>query len=165
MAGEAGPPAWYGASGQRWKNRAGRVRARRDAPRDPELLTRHEVLSNPPDVLVTNYSMLEYMLMRPLERPVFDATREWLDDESRTNVSSWSSTRRTSTAAQRVPRSGCSCAGCARGSASRRAPAGHLHERELQRPGLRASSSPRSSPARAPDEFRTVQGRTRPPTR
>ena len=29
-------------------------------------------------VLVTNYSMLEYMLMRPLERPIFDATRKWL---------------------------------------------------------------------------------------
>src|SRR6202011_569350 len=28
--------------------------------------------------LVTNYSMLEYMLMRPLERPIFDSTREWL---------------------------------------------------------------------------------------
>ena len=47
-------------------------------PNDPELLTRHEVLSNPPDILVTNYSMLEYMLMRPLERPIFDATRRWL---------------------------------------------------------------------------------------
>ena len=47
-------------------------------PGDPELITRHEVLSSPPDVLVTNYSMLEYMLMRPLERPVFDRTREWL---------------------------------------------------------------------------------------
>ena len=45
---------------------------------DPELLTRHEVLAAPPDLLVTNYSMLEYMLMRPLERPVFDYTREWL---------------------------------------------------------------------------------------
>ena len=28
--------------------------------------------------MVTNYSMLEYMLMRPIERPVFDKTREWL---------------------------------------------------------------------------------------
>ena len=46
----------------------------------PELLTRHEVLTNPPDILVTNYSMLEYMLMRPLERPIFDATRQWLAD-------------------------------------------------------------------------------------
>ena len=30
-------------------------------------------------MLITNYSMLEYMLMRPLERPVFDATRAWLE--------------------------------------------------------------------------------------
>ena len=49
-------------------------------PDDAELLTRHEVLSWPPDVLITNYSMLEYMLMRPLERPIFDATRQWLQD-------------------------------------------------------------------------------------
>jgi len=63
---------WYGASGSRWTNRALTL------PHDPELLTRHEVLAAPPDVLITNYSMLEYMLMRPLERPVFDRTREWL---------------------------------------------------------------------------------------
>ena len=31
-------------------------------------------------MLITNYSMLEYMLMRPLERPVFDHTRQWLAD-------------------------------------------------------------------------------------
>src|SRR5256885_1941484 len=31
-----------------------------------------------PDILVTNYSMLEYMLMRPFERPIFDETRQWL---------------------------------------------------------------------------------------
>ena len=45
---------------------------------DPELLTRHEVQEAPPDILVTNYSMLEYMLMRPLERPIFDRTKDWL---------------------------------------------------------------------------------------
>ena len=33
----------------------------------------------PPDLLVTNYSMLEYMLMRPIERPIFDQTRDWLE--------------------------------------------------------------------------------------
>ena len=37
-------------------------------PDDVELLTRHEVQAAPPDLLVTNYSMLEYMLMRPIER-------------------------------------------------------------------------------------------------
>lgn len=70
--------AWFGASGTRWKNREGDFVRAVMKPDDPELLTRHEVLNNPPDLLVTNYSMLEYMLMRPLERPVFDATREWL---------------------------------------------------------------------------------------
>ncbi|MEA2492176.1 MAG: hypothetical protein QOJ29_87 [Thermoleophilaceae bacterium] len=70
--------AWFGAPGTRWKNSAGHFVRAVLQPDDPELLTRHEVLSAPPDVLVTNYSMLEYMLMRPLERPVFDATREWL---------------------------------------------------------------------------------------
>jgi hypothetical protein len=54
-------------------------------PGDRELLTRQEMVhgagTNPgaaPDVLVTNYSMLEYMLMRPFERPIFQETVEWL---------------------------------------------------------------------------------------
>lgn len=69
---------WYGRSHSPWQNGEGDFIRAVMRPDDPELLTRHEVLRNPPDVLVTNYSMLEYMLMRPLERPVFDATREWL---------------------------------------------------------------------------------------
>ena len=55
---------------------------------DRELLTRHEMVrgagarpGHSPDILVTNYSMLEYMLMRPFERPIFDETRKWLRDE------------------------------------------------------------------------------------
>ena len=72
--------AWFGASGAHWKNRAGDFVRAVLRPEDTELLTRHEVLAAPPDILVTNYSMLEYMLMRPLERPVFDATRQWLAD-------------------------------------------------------------------------------------
>ena len=47
-------------------------------PDDTELVTRHEVQKAAPDLLVTNYSMLEYMLMRPVERPIFDQTRDWL---------------------------------------------------------------------------------------
>ncbi|WP_031179032.1 DEAD/DEAH box helicase [Streptomyces seoulensis] len=70
--------AWYGKHGTRWKNNAGEFVRAVLRHEDPELLTRHEVLGEPPDVLITNYSMLEYMLMRPLERPVFDATRAWL---------------------------------------------------------------------------------------
>jgi Lhr-like helicase len=71
--------AWYGASGTRWRARDGRFLRCNTMPDDAELFTRHEVHANPPDVLITNYSMLEYMLMRPLERPVFDRTREWLE--------------------------------------------------------------------------------------
>jgi len=71
---------WYGKKGSHWTTKDGAfIRAVMQAD-DPELLTRHEVLAAPPDVLITNYSMLEYMLMRPLERPVFDATRQWLAD-------------------------------------------------------------------------------------
>ena len=72
-------PGWWGEDGTRWQDRDGRFLRCITLPDDAELLTRHEVLANPPDVLVTNYSMLEYMLMRPLERPVFDATRNWLE--------------------------------------------------------------------------------------
>jgi ATP-dependent helicase YprA (DUF1998 family)/Zn finger protein HypA/HybF involved in hydrogenase expression len=45
---------------------------------DRELMTRHEMQIHCPDVLVTNYSMLEYMLMRPIETPLFEQTAEWL---------------------------------------------------------------------------------------
>lgn len=52
-------------------------------PNDRELMTRHEMQISCPDVLITNYSMLEYMLMRPIETPLFDQTADWLrQDES-----------------------------------------------------------------------------------
>lgn len=71
--------AWYGRRNQHWRDaKTGAYRRCVTLPRDSELLTRHEVHAAPPDVLVTNYSMLEYMLMRPLERPIFDRTRAWL---------------------------------------------------------------------------------------
>jgi Lhr-like helicase len=69
---------WFGAKGSRWQNSNHEFIRAVLQPEDPELLTRHEVLGAPPDVLITNYSMLEYMLMRPLERPIFDETRNWL---------------------------------------------------------------------------------------
>lgn len=70
---------WYGEKNSRWRDsRTGEFRRCVTLPGDPELFTRHEVQAAPPDLLVTNYSMLEYMLMRPLERPVFDLTRDWL---------------------------------------------------------------------------------------
>ena len=47
-------------------------------PRRGELLTRWDMLANPPDILVTNYSMINVMLMREREAPIFKATRRWL---------------------------------------------------------------------------------------
>ena len=71
--------SWYGRRGAGWQNRGtGEFTRCVTLPRDPELITRHEVQEAPPDILVTNYSMLEYMLMRPVERPIFDRTRDWL---------------------------------------------------------------------------------------
>lgn len=48
-------------------------------PEDAELVTRHEMHCSCPDILITNYSMLEYMLMRPIEKGIWDRTKEWLD--------------------------------------------------------------------------------------
>ena len=73
--------AWWGEKGGRWQDpKSGDFKRAVTLPDDSELLTRHEVQVAPPDLLVTNYSMLEYMLMRPIERPIFDSTFRWLED-------------------------------------------------------------------------------------
>lgn len=70
--------AWYGERGSRWQSSDGRFLRCNLLPDDCEVFTRHEAHVSPPDILVTNYSMLEYMLLRPLERSIFDNTRAWL---------------------------------------------------------------------------------------
>lgn len=45
---------------------------------DAELITRFEMQQFCPDILITNYSMLEYMLLRPREQRIWNDTREWL---------------------------------------------------------------------------------------
>lgn len=45
---------------------------------DAELITRFEMQQFCPDILITNYSMLEYMLLRPREQKIWDDTRNWL---------------------------------------------------------------------------------------
>ncbi|PNC30832.1 hypothetical protein CXU17_04635 [Akkermansia muciniphila] len=45
---------------------------------DAELITRFEMQQFCPDILITNYSMLEYMLLRPREKKIWDDTKEWL---------------------------------------------------------------------------------------
>jgi len=46
---------------------------------DAELITRFEMQKHCPDILITNYSMLEYMLLRPIEAPIWNTTKEWLN--------------------------------------------------------------------------------------
>lgn len=48
-------------------------------PDDAELLTRFEMQRSCPDILITNYSMLEYMLLRPREQHIWNETRTWLE--------------------------------------------------------------------------------------
>ena len=45
---------------------------------DAELITRFEMQQYCPDILITNYSMLEYMLMRPREAKIWEDTKKWL---------------------------------------------------------------------------------------
>ena len=46
--------------------------------------SRWDMQDDPPDVLITNYSMMNIMLMRSREMPMFDLTRQWLEaDRSR----------------------------------------------------------------------------------
>src|SRR5690606_5125113 len=46
-----------------------------------ELVTRWDVQATPPDVLVTNTSMLNAMLVREVAAPVFDLTRQWIESD------------------------------------------------------------------------------------
>ena len=48
---------------------------------DSEMFSREEMQNHCPDVLVTNYSMLEYMLLRPIESSIFDQTAAWLKSD------------------------------------------------------------------------------------
>ena len=71
---EDGMSSWYGKG--KWKDGERWVRTV-ERPEDPELLIRQEVHEGVPDLLVTNYSMLEYMLLRPVEREIFRRTAEY----------------------------------------------------------------------------------------
>jgi Lhr-like helicase len=52
-------------------------------PAGAEMWSRWDMQDQPPDILITNYSMLNIMLMRSAEAPIFDATRAWLERDSR----------------------------------------------------------------------------------
>ena len=46
-----------------------------------EMWSRWDMQQHPPDILITNYSMLNIMLIRDLEEPMFEKTKNWLEQE------------------------------------------------------------------------------------
>ena len=46
-----------------------------------EMWSRWDMQEHPPDILITNYSMLNIMLIRELEQPMFEKTKKWLEKE------------------------------------------------------------------------------------
>ncbi|MBN8865397.1 MAG: DUF1998 domain-containing protein, partial [Sphingobacteriales bacterium] len=71
---------WYGGKGSHWQDKDGSFLRANTLSDDSELITRQEAQISPPDLLITNYSMLEYMLMRPIERSIFEKTVAWLSE-------------------------------------------------------------------------------------
>jgi len=51
-------------------------------PRENELIVRWDMASTPPDILVTNYSMLNVIQMRHQEDEIFSSTLRWLAESS-----------------------------------------------------------------------------------
>lgn len=46
-----------------------------------EMRSRWDMQDSPPDILITNYSMLSIMMMREADEPIFEKTRAWLAGE------------------------------------------------------------------------------------
>lgn len=53
----------------------------KDGRASSEMRTRFDMQQTPPDILITNYSMLAIMLMRSIESPIIEKTRDWLAGE------------------------------------------------------------------------------------
>ena len=50
-------------------------------PDTSEMWSRWDMQDYPPDILITNYAMLNIMLIRDLEESIFDKTRKWLEED------------------------------------------------------------------------------------
>jgi len=48
-----------------------------------EMWSRWDMQTTPPDIMITNYSMLNIMLMREVEGPIFESTKQWLAQSER----------------------------------------------------------------------------------
>lgn len=69
----------YNGNTEQTKDRAlaeyQRVNGRNAHPLPNEVICRDEMQTNPPHILITNYSMLEYMMLRPKDDKVFSGAR------------------------------------------------------------------------------------------
>lgn len=54
----------------------------KDGIASAEMRTRFDMQQTPPDILITNYSMLAMMLMREVDNPILTKTREWLQKDT-----------------------------------------------------------------------------------
>ncbi|MEI2699421.1 MAG: hypothetical protein V9E94_14160 [Microthrixaceae bacterium] len=72
---------------------------------------RHALRDDPPDILLTNYKMLDFLLLRREDRPL------WAANEPDTPRATWCSTSSTPTTARRAPTWPCCCAASAPRSA------------------------------------------------
>lgn len=69
---------WYwGSAGRHFRHGDGKLARTVEMEGDAELLLRHEVQTAVPDLLMTNYSMLEYTLLRPIERGIWQQTKDY----------------------------------------------------------------------------------------
>lgn len=55
-------------------------------PDGSEMWSRWDMQDAPPDILITNYSMLNIMLMRSVESPIFEQTKRWLGSDRKRNI-------------------------------------------------------------------------------
>ena len=51
-----------------------------------EMRSRWDMQEHPPDILITNYSMLSIMMMRKIDKPIIEKTKEWLAEDRDNNV-------------------------------------------------------------------------------
>lgn len=63
---------------ERLQNQDEEIRSQFQDPTCGEMMTRWDMIYTPPDIMITNFSMLNVMLMRDHEAPIFEATKKWL---------------------------------------------------------------------------------------
>jgi DEAD/DEAH box helicase domain-containing protein len=67
-----------------------------------EMRSRFDMHQTPPDILITNFSMLSIMLMRSIEAGMFDETKKWLEGNTEWDLNNLSKEERISEANERV---------------------------------------------------------------